>query len=81
MSLHHAPNCLVTCTYITDINPVAKALYKEITAKVGYEGDADRKTTPSEPPNVTKIGDTEIWWDHAISTTTKIPHNRPDVVI
>ena len=62
-------------------NPVAKALYKEITAEVRYEGDADRKTTPSEPPNVTKIGDTEIWWDHAISTATKIPHNRPDVVI
>ena len=62
-------------------DPVAKALYKEITAEVGYEGDADRKTTPSELPNVTKIGDTEIWWDHAISTATKIPHNRPDVVI
>ena len=52
-----------------------------VNAEVGYEGDADKKTTPSEPPNVTKIGDTEIWWDHAISTITKIPHNRPDVVI
>ena len=77
-----------SCPYLSSIlylhyrhNPVAKALYKEMTAEVGHEGDADRKITPSEPPNVTKIRHTETWWDHAISTTTKIPHNRPDVVI
>ena len=62
-------------------NPVAKALYKEIVTEVKNEGDADKETAPSEPPNVTKLGVTEIWCDHTISTSTKMPHNRPDVAI
>ena len=26
-------------------------------------------------------GGTEIWWDRAVETTTKLEHNRPDVVV
>ena len=30
---------------------------------------------------VKKIGDKEYWWNISIKTATKIPHNRPDLVI
>ena len=62
-------------------NPVAKALYSEICALVGNEENANKHTLISEPPVITKIGPVEIWWDHTIAGMSKIPHNRPDVVV
>ena len=55
-------------------NPVAKALYQEIIAQVGNQKDANKKNS-SEPPQVTKIGKVEIWWDLKIAATSKVPHN------
>ena len=59
---------------------MAKALYQEIIAQVGNQEDANKKNS-SEPPQVTKIGEVEIWWDLKIAATSKVPHNRPDMVV
>ena len=72
-----APICLVTCTYITDTTQWPKHYIKKFSQNLETKEIQTRK----QPPNVIKIETTEIWWDHTISTTTKIPHNRPDVVI
>ena len=37
-----------------------------------------------EVPNdmrMSEDGKTKIWWDRAVETTTKLEHNRPDVVV
>ena len=57
-------------------NPVAKALYQEIIAQVGHQEDANKKNS-SEPPQVTKIGEVEIWWDLRIAVTSKVPITNP----
>ena len=58
-------------------NPIAKAVYDEITPK--------SKTNTREPyripEQITKTDNLEIWWDYKIPTMSKIPHNRPDMVI
>ena len=33
------------------------------------------------PPTTLKVGGTEIWWDREVNTLTKIPRNRPDLII
>ena len=30
---------------------------------------------------VTRTGPLEIWWDREIQTASKVPHNRPDLVV
>ena len=71
-----ASNLYLYCRH----NPVAKALYQEIIAQVGNQEDANKRNS-SEPSQVTKIGEVEIWWDLKIAATSKVPHNRPDMVV
>ena len=33
------------------------------------------------PAQVTKVKHMEIWWDYQFTALTKLPHNRPDIVI
>ena len=58
-------------------NPVAKVVYEELR----WELNDGKETTYKAPLQVTKVKETEIWWDMPISTLNKIPHNRPDMII
>ena len=33
------------------------------------------------PQSIVKIKHLEIWWDRGVATLTKIPNNRPDLII
>ena len=57
-------------------NPVAKVVYEELRWEL-YDSE---ETTYKAPLQVTKVKETEIWWDMPISTLNKIPHNRPDMI-
>ena len=59
-------------------NPVAQALYNDIVADVAK---AERTNSYKKLDPVTRTGPLEIWWDREIQTATKMPHNRPDVVV
>ena len=58
-------------------NPVAKVVYEELR----WELNDGKETTYKAPLQVTKVKETEIWWDMPISTLKKIPHNRPNMII
>ena len=60
---------------------VAKALYNEIITEVGSQEDAKRYNTTLAPAPVTRTEIAELWWDQKIIATSKIPHNRPDIVV
>ena len=62
-------------------NPVAKALYNEIITEVGSQEDAKRYHTTLTPHPVTRTETAELWWDQKITTTSKISHNCPDIVV
>ena len=51
-------------------NPIAEALFKEVMPC---------EDGPEEP--IMKSQDKEIWWDSPISTTRRVIHNRPDLVV
>ena len=59
-------------------NPVAQALYNDIVTDVAK---AERTNSYKKPDPVTRTGPLEIWWDREIQTTTKVPHNQPDLVV
>ena len=64
-------------TLLARHNPVAKVVYKELK----WELNGSEETTYKAPSQVTKVKETEVWWDMPISTLNKIPHNRPDMII
>ena len=33
------------------------------------------------PPAILKVNGAEVWWDRQVTTLTKIPHNKPDIII
>ena len=72
--MHPAPTYQATYTYTIGITLWRKPYYQEIIAQVGNQEDANKKNS-SEPPQVTKIGKVEIWWDLKIAATSKVPHN------
>ena len=55
-------------------DPVAKIIYNE-TINEEHPQRIDR------PPPVINTPSKEIWWNKIITTTNKIEHNRPDIVI
>ena len=40
-----------------------------------------RSESKREPQTVTRIKNTEIWWDKKVMTQKKIKHDRPDIII
>ena len=75
------------CTYLSRSlylharhNPVAKIICDEVLAE--HCGMEDHKVARYRPPaQVTKVKHMEIWWDYQFTALTKLPHNRPDIVI
>ena len=61
-------------------NPVAKKLYDELISHI-TEIEQDQKNSREMPQSIVKIKHLEIWWDRGVITLTKIPHNRPDLII
>ena len=70
-------------------NKVAAVIYEELRDldqpkedKRNQNGDTTTTSTLfNTPPKVTYLDDKEIWWDMETSTTSKIAHNRPDIVL
>ena len=61
-------------------NPIAENIYDQVSA-TDNDNKEKRTHTNKVPPSITKLGSTEIWWDKPIAATSKIPHNRSDMVI
>ena len=61
-------------------NLIGKNIYDQVRA-TDNDNKEKRTHTNKVPPSITKLGSTEIWWDKPIAATSKIPHNRPDMVI
>ena len=61
-------------------NPVAKKRYDELISQI-TEVEQDQKYSREMPQSVVKIKHLEIWWDRGVTSLTKIPHNRPDLII
>lgn len=61
-------------------NQVAKVIFEEITSDKGKDDNKIRRQIPT-PQAITKYDSKEIWWDLPVSTTVKVKHNRPDIVM
>ena len=57
---------------------VAKSLLKSLILK---QNPLDKYKHQKEPEYVYNVGNVEYWWNLSIQTTTKLPHNKPDIVI
>ena len=56
-------------------------VYWELCRKYGVKcADKWFEEVPEEV-RVNEAGNVEIWWDRSVQTTTKMEHNRPDVVL
>ena len=60
-------------------SPITKVIYDEVTSQSAQE--CSQTKNKSMPPQTTKIGKQEIWWDYQVTTTSKVKHNRPDMII
>ena len=60
-------------------NLVAKELYDELVPQLRQ--NENRSESKHEPQTVTRIENTEIWWDEKVMTQKKIKHDRPDIII
>ena len=57
------------------------ALAKYILKAIIKNHPNERYCDLNEYEFVKKTGDKEYWWNILIKTATKIPHNKPDLVI
>ena len=76
-----------SCTYLSRSlylhsrhNPVAKTICDEFIADLSGTEDSNVERY-RQPAQVTKMKHIELWWDYQFTTLTKLPHNRPDIVI
>ena len=70
MWLLHAHTCPATCTLMLLITPLRKQCMMK-----------SHRRAKQIQEQITKTDNLEIWWDYKIPTMSKIPHNRPDMVI
>ena len=61
-------------------NPVAKEVYHEFTTQTSGE-EQNQKKSREMPSAILKVNGAEVWWDRQVTTLTKIPHNKPDIII
>ena len=54
-------------------------MYNELVHQL--RENENRSQSTRVPQTVTKVKNTEIWWDKKITTEKKIPHNKPDLVV
>ena len=59
--------------------PCCKELYDELVHQLRQI--ENRSESKREPQTVTRIKNTEIWWDKKVMTQKKIKHDRPDIII
>ena len=55
---------------------IAKIVYNALTKKSSY-----RKYDLESPECIHKEGNLEYWWNISIKAATKIPHNKPDLLL
>ena len=77
---------IAACSYLSSNlylharhNPVAKDLYDELVHQLRQ--NENRSESKREPQTVTRIKNTEIWWDKKVMTQKKIKHDRPDIIM
>ena len=61
-------------------NPIAKNIYEQIVMQKLQKEETSLKTIKVPPP-IKLSYDAEIWWDKPITAVSKMPHNRPDIVV
>ena len=57
---------------------IAKTVYNEILRK---ENPDRKKLINNETEFITTVNDKELWWNVAVKTSSKVPHNRPDMIV
>ena len=57
---------------------IAKTVYNEILRK---ENPDRKKLINNETEFITTVNDKELWWNVAVKTSSKVPHNRPDIIV
>ena len=61
-------------------NPIAKNIYEQIVMQKSQKEETSLKTIKVPPP-IKLLDDAEIWWDKPVTAVSKMPHNRPDIVV
>ena len=63
-------------------NPIAKNIYEQIVMQKSQKEETSLKMIKVPPP-IKLLDDAEIWlwWDKLITAVSKMPHNRPDIVV
>ena len=56
---------------------IAKTVYNEILWK---ENPDKKKLLNHETKFITTINDKELWWNVPVKTSSRVPHNRPDMI-
>ena len=59
---------------------MAKKLYDELISQI-TEVEQDQRNSREMPLSIVKIKHLETWWDRGVTALTKIPYNRPDLII
>ena len=57
---------------------VAKNLLK---AHIQKHSPTENFKHQTDPEYIYRVGDKEYWWNLSIQTATKVPHNKPDIII
>ena len=57
---------------------IAKTVYNEILRK---ENPDRKKLINNETEFITTVNDKELWWNVAVKTSSKVPHDRPDMIV
>ena len=57
---------------------IAKTVYNEILRK---ENPDRKKLINNETEFITTVNDKELWWNVAVKTSSKVPHNRADMIV
>ena len=57
---------------------IAKTVYNEILRKKNPDR---KKLINNETEFITTVNDKELWWNVAVKTSSKVPHNRPDMIV
>ena len=56
---------------------IAKTVYNEILRK---ENPDKKKLVNNETEFITTVNDKELWWNVPVKTSSRVPHNRPDMI-
>ena len=56
---------------------IAKTVYNEILQK---ENPDKKKLVNNETEFIMTVNDKELWWNVPVKTSSRFPHNRPDVI-